>query len=244
MKSNKFIALETTLFVILILILVYFNTVQKGITPNSETSSYTNRKPPPRTAWKTSAATGSMNNFRSQIRFKDACKFLKLQEVDNLGLLAASNEAGHESQVIYLLHDNYLAIRALEICGATSLAEKINENLGTFKYTSDSRYNILFGKPYNHSIPRTWYNIILRTIPVNGTNYTLMTSVENESGVLSNWIYYADWLALKGIDSLWKGNEEYSLVLYSRLLEMWTDTDSQTNPITVITIHMTSIKLH
>jgi len=207
MKSNVFIAIETGLTIVVIILLLFASS--QGSVPSIPSTS-----PPKET-------TNSSYNFTDYIKLTNACNFLKAQEADDLGLLVASNNKGNESNVIYLLHDNYLAVRALDLCSMHSLAEKINKTLESYNVTSDSRYDVLFGKLYPHEIPLKWDTIILYNLADNKRSLTVETEVENESGVMYDWLNYTDLVVLKGLDSLWRGDIQYSLWLYQWMLDTW-----------------------
>ena len=101
------------------------------------------------------------------------------------------------------------------------LAERINKTLESYNVTSDSRYDVLFGKQYPHTIPLRWDTIVLNTPAADKLGFTVKTEVENESGVMNDWLNYTDLVVLKGLDSLWRGDIQYSLWLYQWLLHTW-----------------------
>ncbi|MCE4606175.1 MAG: hypothetical protein F7B59_02455 [Desulfurococcales archaeon] len=219
--ANRDIMLELLIVVAILSLIAYslhYNSTQTSIprgtrVNTTSTTSITSNTPP-------IGKGGGRINF-SVIRLGDACRFIESQEADHLGLVVAAKEgSGVDSTRIYLLHDNYLAMHALETCNS-SLAWRINESLGRYNVTGDPRYGVLFGYPYMYAIPLGNHTYPVKDIFVDGRNLTIMIDNISSRYPLKNWLEYVDWVELMGINDLLKGNYTGSLKLYFTLMDKW-----------------------
>ncbi len=223
----RLIVLELAAVTIILLVLAGLTLMDKQ-TSNPDgnyTTSTTQGTKPTTTSTQTTTSShcpaNSPPEYNTIINLSKACRFLENQELDSTGLLVASNGDNPDSRMIYLTHDNYLAMKALDVC-KSGLADKIRKVLGKYDITSDTRYSVLFGKPYNFSKPpNNLEKKIVGTIKYANKTYTIAIDRLNTSSPLVNWTGYADWVALMGINYLLKGNTSGTLIMYSKLLDIW-----------------------
>jgi len=225
--NSGYIALELAVVIIILLVIagLAFMNKQTHYSIGNYTSSTTQDTMPTNTSTRTTTSNHCSRNpppeYNSIIDLNNACRFLENQELDSSGLLVASNGDNPDSKMIYLTHDNYLAMKALYIC-KSGLADKIRKVLGKYDITSDTRYSVLFGDPYNFSKPPNYLRkIIVGTINYANKTYTIAVDRLNTSSPLVNWTGYADWVALMGINYLLKGNTSGALTMYNKLLDIW-----------------------
>ena len=225
--NSGYIALELAAVVLILLVLAGLALMDKQ--SNHPSGNYT--APTTQGTMPTTTSTQTTTNnhcpanpppkYNTIIDLYKACRFLENQELDNTGLLVASNGNNSDSRMIYLTHDNYLAMKALGICNSR-LADKIRDALSKYNVTSDTRYSVLFGEPYNFSKPpNNLGKIIVGTIEYTNKTYTIAVDRLNTSSPLVNWTRYADWVALMGINYLLQGNTSGALIMYSDLMNIW-----------------------
>ncbi len=224
--NSGFIALEIAAVIIILLVLagIVLMNKQTHYPGGNYTSSTTQDTKPTTTSTQTTTSSHCPANppeYNKIIDLSKACRFLENQELDNTGLLVASNGNNSDSRMIYLTHDNYLAMKALDVC-KSGLSDKIRKVLRKYDITSDTRYSVLFGEPYNFSKPHNYLGkIIVGTMNYANKTYTIAVDRLNTSSPLVNWTRYADWVALMGINYLLKGNTSGALIMYSKLLDIW-----------------------
>ena len=227
--NSEYIVLELAAVIIILLVLagIALTNKQTRNPGGNYTTSTTQGTIPTTTSTQTTTSSHCPANqppeYSTTIDLHKACGFLENQELDNTGLLVASNGNNSDSKMIYLTHDNYLAMKALGIC-KSRLADRIRDALSKYNITSDTRYSVLFGEPYNFSTPpNNLRKITVRTIKYANKTYTIAVDRLNTSSPLVNWTRYADWVALMGINYLLKGNTGGALIMYSDLMNIWDE---------------------
>ena len=220
------VALELTVTLIILSILVGLTLTSKQTNHLDENKTAINTDNTLPTSTSTQRTPG--NNcttsippiYNISIDLNRACMFLENQELDNTGLLVASNGDNPDSRMIYLLHDNFLAWKALSVC-KSGLADKVKKALDEYNVTDDPRYMVLFGKPYGFLVPPNNLRVIAGVINYENKTYTIAIDGLNTSSPLNNWRRYADWVALMGINYLWKGNTSAAIDMYGELQDLW-----------------------